>query len=147
MRTRNPAQDGTRSMKIPSLDHIYSDGLALLEIDDQFDIECNPEMLPRWQSAVSDVVRLKSGWRPEEDILSAAPRLSEWAIVDSIGPRHAQFIGRTFGHPNFPDFRVVRTSIIIALDTRRLRWARTMGRYYMLLKPEQPWETESRSQK
>lgn len=131
-------------MKIPSLDHIYSDGLALLEIADRLDIECTPDMLDRWRNAIEDIVRFQTGWRPGEDVLSAAPTLSEWAIVEELGAGLAQLIGRTVGHPMFPNHRIVRTSIIIALDTRHLRWARTMGRFYRLLKPEQPWETVRR---
>jgi hypothetical protein len=125
-------------MKIPSLDHIYSDGLALLEIADCLDIECTPDMLDRGRNAIKDIVRLQTGWRPGEEVLSAAPTLSEWAIVEELGAGLAQFVGRTVGHPTFPNHRVVRTSIIIALDTRHLKWARTIGRFYRLLAPEEP---------
>ena len=127
-------------MILPTLDHLYADGLSLLDLEKHYVLEDLPGQVRDWRTILGDLARLKAGWRPDDAILADAPSLSDWAIVGNLDNNNvAQFVGTVIGHEKFPDYRVVRTSIILALDTRDLRWARTVGRFYRLLKPEQPW--------
>lgn len=126
-------------MELPTLDHLYDDGVALLELEEHYALEEIAGLIPKWRTVLGDVARLRAGWRPNDAMLANAPSLSDWALVGAFDTKAVQFVGTAIGHPNFPDFRIVRTSIIVALDTRHLRWARTIGRFYRLLKPEKPW--------
>ena len=80
--------------------------------------------------AESVLDRLREGWAPGREVLARAPVLASWSIErrgDGVC-----LIGEVDGHPLIEWSRRIRTSALIAMDARRLHWARTVSRFYRL---------------
>ena len=120
-------------MILPTLDLLFPDGVVLLDLQARLDAEdLSPDSLPRWRQLLSDLARLRAGWRPEKAILVRAPRLTDWSITEPEAFGLVRLVGTVMHHPILQDNRVVATSPLVALDTRTLAWARTVSRFYVL---------------
>ena len=119
-----------------NLDILFDDGVAMLDLQRRFDPEdLAPPNVPGWRSTIGDLARLRAGWRPDKYSLNLAPRLAHWSVspINAVGLFN--LVGIVTGHPRLPDHRQVSTSLLIALDTGNLRWARTLSRFYVLGPP------------
>lgn len=126
-------------MIIPSLDVLYDDGLALLDLEARCEAEdLQPGGIRHWRTIIGDLARLRAGWRPDDALLAKAPSLSGWGFAGHFDIGLVQLTGTVVGHPRIPDARLVRTSMLLALDTRNVRWARTLSRFYVLRDPWTP---------
>ncbi|WP_410494117.1 DUF6634 family protein [Devosia sp. BK] len=120
-------------MILPALDFILDDGVVLLDLAARVEAEdLDISSLPRWRQLLGDLARLRSGWRPEPRILERAPRLDHWSVGEPQDFGLVRLLGTVTGHPLLPDHRVVTTSPLVALETQRGTWARTVSRFYVL---------------
>lgn len=124
-------------MILPTLDMMLDDGVVLLLLEAHFEEEdlASPNR-PRWRTLLGDLARLKAGWRPDDAILSKAPLLTGWSVSESDVFGLVLLRGTVTGHALIPDHRVVNTSPLVALDTRSLRWARTVTQFYRVEQPD-----------
>ena len=60
-------------MILPTLDHLYADGLSLLDLEKHYILEDLPGQVRDWRTILGDLARLKAGWRPDDAILADAP--------------------------------------------------------------------------
>jgi hypothetical protein len=84
----------------------------------------------RLAAAAQDLERLRNGWLPTVDDLEAAPILDDWALY-VIGNLSPVLVGTVVGHPILGGRRIT-TSVVIAVETKTLAWARTVSRFYQL---------------
>ena len=84
----------------------------------------------RIELARTDLQRLCEGWTPADVDLANAPVLIDWKLVITGGGLAIE--GVVAGHPGIARGHRVQTSLLIALDIGRQRWARTVSRFYML---------------
>lgn len=128
-------------MQFPNLGLHFSDGMIML---DPYDLLDNIDALSirseadhgRFDTLLFDLVRLNEGWRPGPVELANVPKLSGWRIVE-VGPWQNCLMGHVTGHPGFPAGHWVMTSMLVALDTGTMEWARTFSRFYRLSNPLQ----------
>ena len=80
---------------------------------------------------------MAKGFRPGKVELEEAPTLSDWKVLDH---RHrgqgVRLEGICWNHPRLRGRRFITTSHLVAMDLHKLRWARTLSRYYRLDRPE-----------
>ena len=131
-------------MIFPALDLVCDDGVVMLDIQARLDAEdlCISNM-PRWRQLLGDVARLRCGWRPEASDLQKAPRLDRWSIIENDDFGLVRLRGVVTGHACLPDRRAVITSPLVAVDTRKQSWARTVSRLYVLQAAEEKPDLES----
>jgi hypothetical protein len=128
---------------LPNLGLHFADGLILVDVDEGFPLDLqtwvtvNQDEARVREAALHDLARLKSGWRPGAHTIAEAPVLTNWTIAEPA-PGVACFWGQVTGHPDFPAGRYVQTSLILALDSVELIWARTLSRFYRLSTPVIP---------
>lgn len=87
----------------------------------------------RLREAARVLARLEEGWTPGEDDLRGAPSIERWEFAPFDGTLN--LFGAVTDHPLLGDRPRTLTSPLIALDGKRLRWARTVSRWYSLGRP------------
>jgi hypothetical protein len=82
----------------------------------------------------TDLVRLKAGWRPDENDLADAPHLRVGGLVWTpfFKPWSVSLVGAVLNANGVPTGRQRITSFLIAVDAREGTWARTWNRFYRL---------------
>ena len=123
-------------MTLPALDLLLDDGLMLLDLEQHVAPPAawlaDSDHYRKWTGALADLHRLRTGWRPDHALLQQAPRLIYWRFGGDLQTPLVWLSGAVIGHPRFRSFHQIDTSYLIALDTRHLKWARTLSRYYRL---------------
>ena len=125
---------------LPEFDLYYPDGLALLDLAAHIDLDAIPAnrraqpLVARLTAAIVDIERLKQGWRPAPEDLTQAPLLTAWSFAGSLLPGGTYLSGIVTGHPTIASGAFCTTSVLIAIDTRSWKWARTASRFYRLEK-------------
>jgi hypothetical protein len=123
---------------LPAFDLYYPDGLALLDLAAHIDLDAIPAnhraqpLVARLTAAIADTERLKQGWRPVLEDLDQAPLLTAWSFAGSLTQGGTYLSGIVTGHPTIASGASCTTSVLIAIDARSWKWARTASRFYRL---------------
>ena len=125
---------------LPEFDLYYPDGLALLDLAAHIDLDASaayrgPERpVASVSAAIVVCERLTMGSRPAPEDLTQAPLLTAWSFAGSLLPGGTYLSGIVTGHPTIASGAFCTTSVLIAIDTRSWKWARTASRFYRLEK-------------
>jgi hypothetical protein len=86
-----------------------------------------PAVIERLARDLADIAR---GHHPGEDLLAAAPLITNWRVV-AVPAMEPALTGLVHRHPTIADGHVAVTSRLLALDIDA-GWARTWSRVYRL---------------
>ena len=129
---------------LPAFDLLLSTGVGLVDLADNIDLDAawlSPDTRAglaqrrRLKASLVDLERLQAGWVPATADLLNTPLLQHWCCYGPGFASQTVLIGAVTAHPLLPDGRRVATSLLLALDIRGLRWARTVSRFYRLGEP------------
>lgn len=94
---------------------------------------CGDALDPRLARVTAALDRLAAGALPNAAELAGAPVIHDWMALPERGGFF--LVGRVDVHPRLGSDRRVATSPVIAIDSARWRWMRTVSRYYLLGRP------------
>ena len=99
-------------------------------------------MTDRIAAALEDVERLKTGWRPAEAALGAAPYIDAWLVAAHPNDGEISLVGTVTDHPSANVGKLGKTtwtSPLMWIDVEA-KIARTVSRWYELGTPHPAME-------
>jgi hypothetical protein len=101
---------------------LHSDGRLL-------PAEWTEQDIYRLSRLTADMIAVRDGRLPDEEVLKAAPLIDQWAIVTRPT---AVLTGKVYGHPRYPQLGNPILTTPLFIDGRTHGWMRTQSRYYRL---------------